>query len=654
MTKSKLTGIIAILLCLVMALCACTQQSATTAVTDTSDEAAAQAAETTTVKSVEASEISLYEVKDGDYTIKISPIYQKDGKTVAAAYILSVKDKNNKEVTAKDFPALLSVVAATSSTNAITLTKDKSKNYITVKSYSDEKGNLLIIQDAGDVNKNGKTDEFLQLTKVTNDKGSTHYLLTDTVVQIVTEDNTVYAIIGGKKVKIDVVNSKNTKVKAKIENDSKEKKTDSKTGNKNSESKSSTTKKTETSTEKTDTYGKIVLLKNGGAKTSVEGVTTSQNEVLITRGGDYLITSETDTWHGGIKIQLKNTEEADIRFENVDISYNKGNIIQILDSSDSVERDFIEAEANENSVDYDDLNDAMDELSDVKSAPNVSLTFPTGTTSNFECSSNIITGVIYNESKLEIKGNGKVNISATANANNVICSVKSVTFKNVTAHLQSAAYGVTDSIGGSKGIFSYNKVNVDSGNVTIHSNGDAVRCARFYQEGGTFTANSSAADGIDAESSINIDGGKSTVTALNKSSYKVRRVNIQERWDNGERVNKNDAIRDGKGDGFYIKGGTVKGESKKISDYKMHASQETIVCRTVKVTKGSASETKTPVKWNVASLASSSNPCVKFIYSSPSVSNKNYDVKVNGTTKDYEWKWSGNYGACYVKYSTTR
>ncbi|MBE6816114.1 MAG: hypothetical protein E7520_00210, partial [Ruminococcaceae bacterium] len=416
MKKSKLTGIIAFLLCLVFLLGACAKPTQQTAVTAPSDEAAAQVVESTTVKSVEASEISLYEVKDGDYTIKISPIYQKDGKTVAAAYILSVKDKDNKEVKAADFPALLSVVQATSTKNAITLTKDKNKQYIIIKSYADEKGNLLILQDAADVNKNGKTDEFLQLTKVTNDKGSTHYLLTDTVIKLVTEKNTVYAIIGGKKIKVDVVNSKNTKVKAKIESESKEKKKTASTTKKTS---AATTKKTETPAEKTDTYGRIVLLKDGMAKSDLDGVTLAQNEVLIHKGGDYLITSDTSVWHGVIKIQLNNTEEADVRFENVDIAYNKSNIIQILDSSDSSKRDFIETEANEESIDYDDLNDAMDELSDVKSAPNVSLTFPTGTASSFECSSNIKTGVIYNESKLEIKGNGKVSISATANANNV-------------------------------------------------------------------------------------------------------------------------------------------------------------------------------------------------------------------------------------------
>ena len=47
-----------------------------------------------------------------------------------------------------------------------------------------------------------------------------------------------------------------------------------------------------------------------------------------------------------------------------------------------------------------------------QSAPNVSLTFPTGTSSSFESSANVKTGVIYNESKLEIKGKKVIVISA--------------------------------------------------------------------------------------------------------------------------------------------------------------------------------------------------------------------------------------------------
>jgi hypothetical protein len=101
-----------------------------------------------------------------------------------------------------------------------------------------------------------------------------------------------------------------------------------------------------------------------------------------------------------------------------------------------------------------------------------------------------------------------------------------------------------------------------------------------------------------------------------------------------------------------ITGGTVIGESKKISDYKMAPTQNTFVARTIKKTKGSSSETKNPVKWTVGSVKSS-NSCVKFLYSSSNLKKDNYSVKVNGSSKECEWVWSANYGACYVVSSTT-
>ena len=650
MNNRKILSVISLLLCLVMLFAACSQTSPEETAATTAEAEEVAAAEAVTVP-VEAEEISFYDVTDGDYKIKISPIYKKDGKTVIAAYILSVKDKDNKEVNAKAFPMLMSVVAATSNDKGIVLTKDKNKNYIKVNTYADDKGNLLVIQDAGDSNGNSNREEYLKLTKVTNEKGSSHYLVTDTVVEIVTEKGVVYAVIDGKRIKVATVDAKNTTVKAKMQKDT--------APSKDNKKKETTTKKTpskDDSSSQQDNYQGIILLKNGAAESKADGVSIKTHEVTISKGGEYRITSKTSDWHGVIKVHLKNTEEADLRFENVNISYNKGNIIQILDSSDSTERDFLEAEAASETVADDDINDAMEDLSDVDAAPNVSLTFPTGTTSTFECSSNIYTGVIYNESKLEIKGNGKVKLTATANANNVICSTKSVSIKNVTATITSAAFGATDSIGGSRGIFAYNKVNINSGDITIRTNGDSVRCTRYSQEGGSFNATSSACDGIDTNSSINISGGKCTVTALNKASFKVRRVNNQERYDvQGMRIPPNDRIRDGKGDGFFISGGTVKGESKRVSDYALSPSQETIVCRTVKTTKKNSAEMKNPVKWSVGSLASSSNSCVKFLYSSSSVvKGKAYDVKVNNSEKEHTWEWSGNYGSCRVVSTSSR
>ncbi len=638
--------ICAVVIAAVMLLTACSAMKTeeTAATTEPAEQAAEVAVTETTA--ADNQQQSVYEIKDGDNTLKIAPIYSLDGKNIFAAYIISVKDKAGKELNAQSYPLLMSVVSVSGNSSGVKLNKNNS-SLIKIDSYSDDKGELVAIQDVSDANKNNNKTEFLKLVKVDGANGTRHYKLTKEIVIIEKDSkNKKYAVINGKKVTLTDVDSKNTKVKDNINSDTQ--------NNKKPENKTEATSSTTSPDNKTSSYAQIVLKKNGAAASSAPGVSSDTNEVVISKGGDYLVTSDTSTWHGVIKIMLSNKEKAEVRFENVDISYNKGSIIQIIDTSDSMKRDFLEAEVSSESVVDDNLNDAMDDLADRESAPDVSLTFPTGTTSSFECSSNVYSGVIYNESKLEIKGNGKVNITATANANNVLCTSKSVTFKNVTAHLKSAAFGVTDSIGGSRGIFSYGKVNIESGSVDIDSNGDCIRCDRLSQTGGTLNATSSAADGIDAEDSIDITGGKSTVTALKKSSFKVRRVNNQERYDNGERIPVKDCVRSGKNDRFKIDGGTVKGESKKITDPLSSSNQKSIVCRTVKKVKGSKTEEKESVKWKVESVASSSNPCVKFLYSSSSVSKNDYSVKVNNTSKDTTWTWNGNYGACYVVSSTSR
>ncbi|MBQ8980073.1 MAG: carbohydrate-binding domain-containing protein [Eubacterium sp.] len=664
MKNKSVLSVLTLILCIALVFCACTSNEQTsvdagvvTRLVD-DDEQAAQAA------GITAENISFYEVTDGDYKIKISPIYNKDGKSVVAAYIVAVTDKTNKAIGADKFPMLMNIVSASSDSSQIKLQKDKNGNYIKIESYADSKGNLIAIKDVSDWNSNGKTDEYIKLRAVTNSEGSTHYLLTSETVNIVKEKGKTYAVENGKKVEVKIVDAKNTSVKNNVEEKTANKKEKEQIKKENTTKKPSSKSNTTTkpanpndmgadTNSKTKSYIQIVLLKDGMAKTGSKNVDCKQNEVTINKGGDYLIASEVGTWHGVIKCQLKNTEEAELRFEDVNISYNRGSVIQLIDSTESGERSFLEAEASEASSADDTLNDAMEEYADRTSAPDVSLSFPSGTASNFESSANASTGVIYNESKLDIKGNGKLTVAATTNTNNAICSSKALTFKNATVKLETAAYGSTSGIGGARGIFSYGKVNIESGNLTIHSNGDAIRCTRFNQEGGTLNATSSACDGIDSESSISISGGEARVYAIQKSSYKVRRVNLQERYDNGERVNKTDLIRSSKGDGFHISGGKVIGESKKVSDYGMTPSQYTFVCRTVKKTKGSSAETKAPVKWGVSTFASSDNSCVKFLYSSSGISNKDYKVQINNKEREYKWTWNGKLGACYVTYSNT-
>lgn len=401
----------------------------------------------------------------------------------------------------------------------------------------------------------------------------------------------------------------------------------------------------------------IVLNKNRGATCKSPNVSVATGEVIIDKPGDYVITQDTsEPWHGQIIIKLKNTEEASFRFENVHISNDTKNIIQILDSSITSSRSFLEAEAMAGT----EADDEIATVADNDFAPNVSLSFPTGTSSTLETKANAYTGVIYNESKLTIKGNGSATIRSKVNANNCICSTKSITVKNVALSLETAQNENTESLaktsGSAKGIFSYSKVIFESGFLKIKSNGDGIRCDRFYMESGTANIKSSACDGIDADDSIIINGGTVNATALQKYSFKVRRVN------NSESMNPTGQVRAGKGDCFQINAGNVTGESAKItsldsqfqSDGKGSA-QAAVLGKIIKQSAGTddaANESKVPAIIKIGNW-SSINKCTKFLYSSSQVKKgQSYSATANGNSSNVAW--SNGFGVALIKNNTNQ
>lgn len=404
---------------------------------------------------------------------------------------------------------------------------------------------------------------------------------------------------------------------------------------KSSGKKSSSKSKKEPATEPEKTYINIVLLKNRKAKCSSPNVSLATGEVLIEKAGDYRITQDTgkDAWHGQIIVRLKNTEKAELRFENVNIQNNTKNIIQLIDKSIKTNRSFLETESAT-------AEDEIQEIADNDSAPNIDLSFPEGTKSYFSTSANSVTGVVYNESKLEIKGHGNVTFESIKNANNCICSTKSITVKNVSVNLVTAQHNNTSSMasntGAARGIYSYNKVNLESGSISIQSNGDGIRCDKFFAYGGTANITSSACDGIDADDCIVISGGTITSTALEKSSFKVRRINNTE---NGAAKGR---VRDGN-DTFAIHGGIVKGESKRITTVQTASKQPSITCKIVKPGRGTdaaATESKVPAIITIKELKkSSTNKCTKFLYSSSAVvKGKKYTATANKKSATSQWK----------------
>ncbi len=410
--------------------------------------------------------------------------------------------------------------------------------------------------------------------------------------------------------------------------------------------KPSTTKEPETSEAKETV---ITLQSNGKASCQSEKVSTNSSgygTVTINSPGDYIIKSDVDVWHGQIIVKLKNTENADIRLENVNIATQNANAIQIIDTSIDSNRSFIEADVSSGTAGAGDtdntLQDAMKEVAKQPKAPNVSLSFPTGTSSSFSTVSNNISGVLYNESKLTIKGNGKVTFESKKNRNNAIASTKSVSFKNVDATLITPANESTSALSCARGIFCYSKVNVESGSLTIKSNGDGIRCEEFNSADGTTNIKSSASDGIDADDAIIITGGKVTVEALQKSCLKVRRVNNQEKLNEGKTSVKADDGVNKPDHTFKIDGGTVVAMGKNITTLKsvksnqITSNQASIVCKSVKAKGGE--EAKKAIAFSIKGSGvnvSSGAKCIKYLYSSSSVDSiKEYTVSSSGYSSE--------------------
>lgn len=654
MVKKKILSVIlaSVLIASAFAGCSGEQTEKTTAAATQVTE---KTSETTTAAAIEDEIISFNATdKDGNI-LTLVPIYDKDAVNIVAGYIMSAADKAGKKFTANTYTLLNSVVSVTSKDRKLTLDMDSKGALIPVETYSDTDGNLIAIKDVKDVNKNKNTDEFLKLNSVKNSNEITHYVIEYTVVTVTKDKKTkkVYVSDGKKKTEAKEVDSSNTAVSEKVNQDkTKNEQTVENQGGQPNEpdtpnNSNEDEKKDPVPADSKDDYINIVLQKNRKASCSSSDVSVSTGQVNINKGGNYRITSETDDWHGQIVVELKNTENCELRFEDVYISNDTKNIIQIIDSSIDSKRTFLEAEADiENSA-----NNEIKDVSENDSAPNVDISFPDGTSSTFTTSANSYTGVLYNESKLTIKGNGSVTFAATKNANNCICSTKSISIKNVNLTLTTAQNTNPTSLaktsGSAKGIFSYSKVTVESGKFTVRSNGDCVRCDDFYLNGGTADFKSSACDGIDADDAIVISGGSITSVATQKFCYKVRRVN------NTEEFLRTGRVRAGKNDCFRINGGTVIGEGYRISSLssafqsdKKDSAQASVTAKIVK--KGTTEESKTPAIIKIGTLnKSSSNKVTKFIYSSSSVKQgASYTATANGKSADVVW--TGNFGVAEI------
>lgn len=592
-----------------------------------------------TLEAVEVEkEIVSFTDKDKDENeITCSPIYDSDGETVVAGYILSVKDKAGKALTAKEFSLLNSIVKAENSENSAKLCFDKDGKLIPINSYANEKGDIIAIQDTLDLDGDKNVEEYLRVSKKKDANGLSKVIVEYVNVEVKNEKGKTVVVDGDKKTDATKVDSNNKKVADKEKQDTEKneaakqdaEKTTTKPGKKpdsTSTTKPGDSSTTATTTEPVDEEIKIVLKRNSKATSSSSSVGIEDAQVTIQDEGDYVITSETDFWHGRIVIKLPNDSGCSVKFKDVNITYNKGNVIQIIDTSITNDRTFLETETASSD---DFVDNELQNVSESDHAPNVSISFPEGTSSRFESTANSYTGVMYNESKLNIKGNGSVTFESKQNSDNCICSTKSITIKNCSVNLFTAQNQNPSKLaagnGAAKGIFSYNKVTVESGSLNVAVNGDGIRCSRFICEGGVVDVKSSACDAFDTDNEITVNGGKVTASATEKSAFKVRRVNAGKQ-------------RAGKHDTFEINGGTVIGQGKKSTPVQSSSSQASLNAsiRSTSPEKTYGTRGKITIKAGGNNVATSEDPCTTFVYSTSSVSSsKSYSMTANSHSADF-------------------
>lgn len=617
---------------------------------NTNDEAQKAAATSTAVAAKKQSE----ETTQPQTEIESKVVTDKNGETTVVTQVVTKKTdgtkvaySNKAQATSSSKSKKNNASSASGNANKTNAKGKKSANATTVKNGATKNAKTSAKGENSATKANGN-EASKGVTQVSNAKSSKH-----------SANNTTKSAndsSNGKEATKSTAKSSGgkeaTKSVTKTSNDKETTKPSAKASGGKETKKATTTTKPSTTKAPATTEAKetvITLQSNGKASCQSEKVSinsTGYGTVTINSPGDYIIKSDVNVWHGQIIVKLKNTENADIRLENVNIATQNANAIQIIDTSIDSNRSFIEADVSSGTSGAGDtdntLQDAMKEVAKQPKAPNVSISFPTGTSSSFSTVSNNISGVLYNESKLTIKGNGKVTFESKKNRNNAIASTKSVSFKNVDATLITPANESTSALSSARGIFCYSKVNVESGSLTIKSNGDGIRCEEFNSADGTTNIKSSASDGIDADDAINITGGKVTVEALQKSCLKVRRVNNQEKLNEGKTGVKSDDGINKPDHTFKIDGGTVVAMGKNITTLKSVKSGQTtskqasIVCKSVKA-KGSE-EAKKAIDFSIKGSgvnASSGVKCIKYLYSSPSVdSSKEYTVSSNGYSSE--------------------
>ena len=199
------------------------------------------------------------------------------------------------------------------------------------------------------------------------------------------------------------------------------------------ETPSETGQPTTTDTPTTDnptTYGAVITLSDDGIAVDGTGATAEGSVVTISQAGEYTVTGSLSDGQIAVALPTK-SDEVTINLEGVDVTSTTGAPFA----------------ATKGKVD----------LSAKKGTTN---SFTSTATYNEET----VNACVYSKNDLTIKGKGTLKVSSTYN--NAIGCKADVTIKNLTLNITEAA---------NNGIKGNDSVTVESGNVTVNSNGDAIK-----------------------------------------------------------------------------------------------------------------------------------------------------------------------------------
>ncbi len=491
-------------------------------------------------------EDTTFEVTDKDGNIlTLIPIYHSDGTTIIAGYVEAVKDKDGKSLDEKSYAYLKQVIAVESDEEGNFSIKMADDKPVTLTALVDDKGNVIALQDALDLDNDKDVTEYFKATTTADsannlfirldkdDKGN----LVNVTVETKKEGNKTVTQVKTNDGKTQTVNKSNETKNLKEYHPPKKpgetttKKKDETTTKKPSDenpTKPNGGNNTPVTPDPTPTvdYTAIILKKNGEIACDASNVTVSGSaatggiEVVVNGAGEhskYYVTSETDTFYGQMEFRFHIDEDVEVKFNDVRLNADKKTALKFTDADREKDKE----------NDGEEIGTGGSIGSGVEvAAPKVELSF-TGSNS-FKANGSGKNGTIYSECKLAIKGHGSATIDGGQNLSG-ICSTESMSIKNATLNITSAA---------KQGISCDRKVTVNGGaTININSKGDGIHCNKFLYNGynttdgkSTITINSlyntGCADGIDTDDYIIINGGDLFITALSEYKYalKVRKV----------------------------------------------------------------------------------------------------------------------------------